>query len=378
MPLIELGEHLRLVEERNEDAAFTLADVRGVNNLKRLMPTKANVSNRDLTRFQIVRPGMFVFNHRTSRNGSKFSIALNDGDAAVIVTEDYVVFSVDDTEIDPLWLYMYFCRPEFDRYVITNSWGSSTEFYNWADLCDVRLQLPLISVQREYVNLYRFLSSNLSEQLALSEATRAAFQAAVERVRSGYPVEQIGSHLRIANYRNTDKALELDAVRGISTSKVLIPTKANMTGVSLKGYKIVQPGEIAFVPDTSRRGDKISLAQNTEDAPVLVSSISTVFQCDRENLLPEYLMLFLSRPEFDRYARFHSWGSARETFNWDDMCDLEIPMPPIEVQESVSALLRAHTASADSQARTTVLLKKLNSILIKGSLDEARREVASV
>ena len=154
----KLGDYIDLREETNVDLRYGVEDVRGVNNLKLLMPTKADINGRDLTKFQIVYPGEFVFNHRTSRNGSKFSIAYNDGDKPVICTEDYVVFRIKaESKKDLLveWLYMYFNRPEFDRYVITNSWGSSTEFYNWEDICAVELELPSLPVQQKYVDIYK-------------------------------------------------------------------------------------------------------------------------------------------------------------------------------------------------------------------------------
>ena len=104
-----------------------------------------------------------------------------------------------------------------------------------------------------------------------------------------------------------------------------------MDGVSLKSYKVVQPHEFAYVADTSRRGDKIALALNTTEKPVLISSIYTAFRSkDTDRLLPGYLLLLLNRTEFDRYTRFNSWGSARETFDWSEMCRVEIPVPPIE------------------------------------------------
>ena len=159
----KLGDHIELRGETNTDLAFGPADVRGVNNLKLLMQTKADINGRDLTKFQIVYPGEFVFNHRTSRNGSKFSIAYNDGDRPVICTEDYVVFRIRDksrTSLVAEWLYMFFNRSEFDRYVITNSWGSSTEFYNWEDLCAVELALPSFAIQRKYVDIYKAMIAN--------------------------------------------------------------------------------------------------------------------------------------------------------------------------------------------------------------------------
>ena len=109
-----------------------------------------------------------------------------------------------------------------------------------------------------------------------------------------------------------------------------------MKGVSLKSYKVVKPREIAFVPDTSRRGDKMSLGMNSTDNNYLVSSISCVFRIlDTEKLLADFLYLIFCRPEFDRYARFNSWGSARETFTWEDMKRVRIPLPPLSVQQAI-------------------------------------------
>ena len=124
-------------------------------------------------------------------------------------------------------------------------------------------------------------------------------------------------------------------VRGIATSKGLIETKANLDGVSLNSYKLVKPKEIAFVSDTSRRGDKMSLGLNDSDKTYIVSSISSVFNVDEENILPNFIYLWFCRAEFDRYARFNSWGSAREAFSFEDMKRCKIPIPPIDVQRAI-------------------------------------------
>lgn len=151
----------------------------------------------------------------------------------------------------------------------------------------------------------------------------------------------------------------VDDVIGISTDKKFIPTKANMDGVSLNSYKIVNPHEFAYVADTSRRGDKIALALNTSNKPVLISSIYTSFRSkDVIKLLPEYLFMLLNRAEFDRYARFNSWGSARETFDWGEMCRIEIPLPDIEVQRELVATYNGLKALAE---QNEALLPRLSA-----------------
>ena len=147
---------------------------------------------------------------------------------------------------------------------------------------------------------------------------------------------RLGDYIELCDERNSSEEYTLDDIRGISTEKKFIDTKANLDGVSLTAYKVAHKDEFAYVSDTSRRGDKIALALNSTDKPVLISSIYTTFRSiDRKQLLPEYLYLFFSREEFDRFSRFNSWGSARETFDWSEFCRIEIPLPDIEVQKEL-------------------------------------------
>lgn len=368
------GELIELRDVRNSDLQYGIADVRGVNNLKQLMPTKADLNGRDLTKFQIVSPGEFVFNHRTSRNGSKFSIAYNDGERPIICTEDYVVFRVkDDCKqiLEAIWLYMFFNRPEFDRYVITNSWGSSTEFYNWEDICSISLDLPPIDIQKKYVAVYNAMLANQQSYERGLEDLKLTCDAYIEELRRNIPSVAIGKYLIPSDERNTLN-LSADSVRGLSVSKDMIETKANMNGVSVSNYKIVPPRYIAYVSDTSRRGDKMSLGFNRTKETFLVSSISTVFKTDTRYLLPEFLMLYICRDEFDRYARFHSWGSARETFDWDEMCDVRIPIPAIEIQQDIVNIYEAYLTRKEINEKLKTQIKNLCPILIKGSIEEAQ------
>ena len=145
---------------------------------------------------------------------------------------------------------------------------------------------------------------------------------------------KLGDLIELSDDRNSDGAYGIDDVIGISTQKKIIKTKADMNGVSVTSYKILKPNSFAYVPDTSRRGDKISLAFNTTNEIYLVSSISIVFYVKKpELLLSKYLFMYFKRAEFDRYSRFNSWGSARETFSWQDMCDISITLPDVPTQQ---------------------------------------------
>ena len=147
---------------------------------------------------------------------------------------------------------------------------------------------------------------------------------------------KLGDYIELCDERNSEGRYTLDDVRGISIQKKLIDTKADMQGVSLTPYKLLKPREFSYVTVTSRNGGKISLAINDTSDTYIVSSSYENFRCrNTKELLPEYLFLLLSRSEFDRYSRFNSWGSARETFDWSEFCRTEIPLPSIEVQQEL-------------------------------------------
>ena len=162
---------------------------------------------------------------------------------------------------------------------------------------------------------------------------------------------KLGDLIELCDERNYSGEYTLDDVRGISTNKSFIETKANMNGVDLSNYKIVNPKAIAYVSDTSRRGDKISLAYNDNENSFLVSSISTVFRTIENKLLSRYLMMFFARAEFDRYSRFNSWGSAREAFSWEDMCDIDIELPPLHIQKKYVDIYNAMLENQKSYER---------------------------
>lgn len=372
-----LWHYLELVERPNSESVYGIDDVRGVNNQKLMIRTKADVSSRDFTKFQIVMPGEFFFNHRTSRNGSKFSITYNYDDVPHIVTEDYVVFRVaNEGKLCPGWLYLYVCRAEYDRYVIQNSWGSSTEFFNWEDFCATEILLPPIEVQRKYVAIYEAMLANQRAYEQGLDDLKLACDALVERLMRELRHEAIGPFIEQCDDRNSKSDFDKDAVRGLSISKQLIETKANLDGVNLCNYKVIAPGAVAYVPVTSRNGGKISIALNESNETNITSAINTVFRVKKsaeQKLLPGYLMLFFGRSEFDRYARFNSWGSARETFDWAEMCDVRIPLPDIAAQRYAVELYQAWRTRLAINERLKSQLKDICPILIQGSIEEASR-----
>lgn len=147
--------------------------------------------------------------------------------------------------------------------------------------------------------------------------------------------KRLGDYIREVDVRNRD--LSVTNLLGVSVSKEFMPSIANIIGTDMRPYKVVSPRQFVYIPDTSRRGEKIAIAMLSGEKAI-VSSIYTVFEVqDGETLMPEYLMMWFRRPEFDRYARFHSHGSAREIFDWDEMCEVMLPVPSIERQRAMVA-----------------------------------------
>ena len=173
-------------------------------------------------------------------------------------------------------------------------------------------------------------------------------------MKEGYRL--LGDFIRQVDVRNTDGKEE--NLFGVSVQKMFIPSIANTIGTDFTKYKVVKRGQFTYIPDTSRRGDKIGIALLTDYDEGLVSNIYTVFEVKDENeLLPEYLMLWFSRPEFDRYARFKSHGSVREIMDWDEMCKVKLPVPSIEKQRSI---VKAYNTITDR----IELKRKINDNLV--------------
>lgn len=367
----KFGELLELTNEKNSDGKYGENDAIGVNVDKIILPMRGKISEKDFSKFHLVPPGHFAYNPRGSR---KLGIGFNDTDRTFIITFNDNVFRIKPSAKNILldtYLFMYLSRKEWDRYAEFISWGSSTEVFDWTYFCDEEISLLPIDIQRKYVAVYNAMLANQQSYERGLEDLKLTCDAYIEELRRNIPSVAIGKYLIPSDERNTLN-LSADSVRGLSVSKDMIETKANMNGVSVSNYKIVPPRYIAYVSDTSRRGDKMSLGFNRTKETFLVSSISTVFKTDTRYLLPEFLMLYICRDEFDRYARFHSWGSARETFDWDEMCDVRIPIPAIEIQQDIVNIYEAYLTRKEINEKLKTQIKDLCPILIKGSIEEAQ------
>ena len=363
-----LGDLIELLDERNSDCVYGIEDVRGINNLKEMMETKADLIGRDLSKFQIVRPGCFVFNHRTSRNGDKFSITYNYDSAPRIFTEDYVVFRIKEdckTILLKEWLYIFFCRSEFDRYVITNSWGSSTEFFNWEDLCSIDIVLPDFDQQSKFVSIYKAMNENLAVYQSKADELKIAYQGYIESLRKSIKPQRIGQYIRSIDERNVD--LKITLTQGVDVNMQFIPAKREAE--NQEGTKVVRTGQFAFNRVVKSNGTKLPIALRQGPDCVISSSYEVFEVIDESKIIPEYLMLWMTRTETQRQCGFRSQGTTRDVFSFEDLCKLEFPIPDIAVQNSV---VNIYICFLERQRIANCLKEQIKAfcpILIKGSLE---------
>ena len=368
----KLGELIKPCELKNDELKYNIPDVKGISIQKIFIETKANMEGVSLKPYYLVQPDDFAYVTVTSRNGEKITLAHNTTDKTYIVSSSYIVFRVNRTDLllsD--YLFMYFNRPEFDRYSRFNSWGSARETFSWEDMCDMDIELPSIEIQQKYVDVYNAMLANQQSYERGLDDLKLTCDAYIEDLRRRMPCERIGKYIEPTDTTNVDLQYGINDVRGISIEKKLIETKADMEGINLSPYLLIQPNEFSYVTVTSRNGGKISIALNDSNKTYICSSSYVVFKSkDIEELLPQYLMLFFSRAGFDRYARFHSWGSARETFDWDNMCDVKIPIPDITIQKSIAEMYTVYNTRKRINERLKTQIKDICPILIKGSLEE--------
>ncbi len=366
----KIGELITIVDERN---SYGIREFFGINIDKEFMPTVAATDNLDETKYKVVRKNRFVYSGMQTGRDECIRISMYTKDDPIIVSPAYTTFEVTATDIVlPAYFNMLFHSKEKDRLGWFLSDSSVRSNLDWPIFCDIDIELPPLPIQQKYVDVYNAMLSNQRAYESGLEDLKLTCDAYIEKLCHELPAHPIGEYIIQSDARNT-MGLQVDAVRGLAVSKEMITTKANMDGVSLNNYKIVPPGAIAYVADTSRRGDKISLGLNRTDETFLVSSISTVFSTDKNVLLPEYLMLFFSRDEFDRYARFHSWGSARETFDWDEMCNVKIPIPDLKIQQYIVNIYTVYQLRREINEQLKAQIKELCPILIKGSLEESAK-----
>jgi len=369
-----IGDFIEVYNKRCEISNLTVNDVSGINRDKEFFEPSRQVG-ANTSKYKIVPPGYFACNLMHVGRDIVLPISMNHSQKNKIVSPAYTVFKVtNESIILKEYFFMFLKSDEKDRFFWLNTDSSIREGLEWGVFCDIEIELPPIEIQKKYVAVYKSMLKNQEVYEKGLEDLKLVCDATIEKLRREMPSKKIKNYIQPLDDRNNKELYNINNVKGLSIQKEFIETKANLSGVSLTSYKIVKPKSFAYVTVTSRNSDKITMAYNRTSDTYIVSSSYIVFEVSKQDLLnPEYLFMFFERSEFDRYTRFHSWGSARETFTWDDLVEVEIPIPDIKVQKSIVDIYNAYITRMEINEKLKEQIKDICPVLIKGSLEEVAK-----
>lgn len=355
--------------ENNEALNYGAESVRGLLNTKGISNTKANIDGRDLKKFLIVRPGGFVFNHRVH---DKLGLGYNTSNETYLFTNDYVAFYVKPEiagkVLLPDYLYIWFLRPEFDRYMLFKTYGSATLFFNWDNMCELEINLPDIKIQQKYVNIYKSMVANQQSYERGLEDLKLTFDALIDEIKHSTAKKPVSELLTEIDNRNDNG--EITNVQGINITKQFMPSVADINGVNLKKYKVVQQGQFAYSGMQTGRDECIRIALYQGDDPIIISPAYTVLQAKDTTVLSEYVMVWFSRKESDRRGWFMSDASIRSNLDLDRFYETELPVPELKVQRAIVEIYNAYIMRRNIGEQLKAQIKDICPILIKGSMED--------
>ena len=366
-----IGDYVQLVDNRNKELA--VSNLLGINITKNFMPSVANTSESDLSKYKIIQKNQFAYSTMQVGRDETIRLALYAEDKPAIISPAYLVIEVkDEKELLPEYMMMWFQRPESDRYGWFISDSSVRASLEWERLCEIQIPIPHIDEQRKYVALYKGLLTNQKTYQNSLADLQLICDTYIENLINTEKPKVLGEYIEQVEQRNNNLKYGVDHVRGVSNNKEFIPTKANNIGRDLERFYVISPGEFVYNSRTTRMGDKVGLGYNNTDETFLTSWNNSAFRVRKEtlNLLnPAYLFMFFNRPGFDRYARYNSWGSSTELFSWTDMCKVKLPIPDIKIQEAIVTIYHALETRKRINEQLKNSIKPLCPVLMRGVVE---------
>jgi type I restriction enzyme S subunit len=338
--------------------------IRGVSREGFIPPKQEDA---DLSMYNVFYRNDFVFNPaRMELN----SIALNVFFDKAICSSLYEIFYVKREDLVlPEYLNLFIKRDEFARKCWFEAIGSARNYFRVPALAEFDIELPDIPTQQKYVDIYKAMVANQQSYERGLEDLKLVCDGYIEDLRRKHPCEKIGKYIERHDIKNGKNGTK--NVMGISTSKQFREPTSKVNKEELANYKVCRPRQIGFV-QTTHNEKVFAYAFNNTNEDIVISSVNEVFSTQEDKLYPEYLCMFFNRAEFDRYARFHSWGSARETFTWSDLVEVKIPIPDIQVQKAIASIYSVYIQRKEINERLKAQIKDICPILIKGSLEEGK------
>lgn len=362
---IRLGDYIERSTVNNKDLTYGYELIAGVNNQGIFTTPKGNIDGVDLKPYKIVNNGAFVYNPSRLDLGS---IAYRT-EGLCIVSHLYIVFYLNEEGkkiINPDWLFMYFRRSEFYREVTFRNFGSQRPEFNFTDMSDILISIPDLATQQKYVDIYKAMVANQQSYEHGLDDLKLVCDAYIEDLRRKMPCEKIGRYISECNERNENN--EINLFQGINVEHVFIEPKR--IAEDSENGSIVRTGQFAFNKVMKANGTKLPIALR-HGPDCVVSNSYQVFEInDKKVLMPEYLMLWMNREETQRYAGYISFGTTRDIFSFEDMCEISIPIPEITIQQSIVDIYNVYIKRKQINEQLKAQIKDICPILIRGSLKE--------
>lgn len=363
----KLGELIEECTEKNSDLVFSLKDVKGISIKKEFIETKADMEGVSLSPYLIVRPDYFAYVTVTSRNGEKITLAHNNTENTYIVSSSYVVFKVSRPDIlNSEYLFMYFNRPEFDRYARFNSWGSARETFSWDDMREIYITLPDLPTQGRFVKIYKSLMLNLSAYQSKVERLKYVCEIELNRLNS-YDHVEIARFIERNNKKNKDRRFSKSEVKGFDNDGRFIKPMRLFSG-EISTFQIIQTNDFVYNSMVNSTIKKLSIAFNEGDDVIVSPAYESFHVTDESKLYPYYLYMLLQNENFAKRVLFNSFGSATTFFDIDSLGNIKIPVPPIEIQIALANLYKCRKESQLLMEKIKTLINNLCPIFIRGSL----------
>lgn len=362
---IRLGDYIVRSTKNNRELKYGADLISGVTSQGVFAVPKGDPIDVNLKPYKIVNDGAFVYNPTRLNLGS---IAYRT-DGLCIVSHLYMVFYLNEAGkkiINPLWLYIYFRRDEFLREVTFRNFGSQRPEFNFEDMSDIIIPLPNLPTQQKYVDIYNAMVANQQAYERGLEDLKLTCDAYIEDLRRRMPCEKIGSYIEECNEKNENN--EISLFQGVNVDHIF--TDPKRVAENSENGSVVRTGQFAFNKVMKAHNTKLPVALR-EGPDCVVSNSYQVFEVtDKNKLLPKYLLLWLNRSETQRYAGFISFGTTRDIFSFEDMCELSIPMPSAQVQQNIVDIFSIYQSRRNINEQLKAQIKNICPILIKGSLEE--------
>lgn len=370
-----IGDYIQVVSNKNKDLEVT--NLLGVNIFKNFMPSVANQSGLDLSKYKIISKGQFATNLMHVNRDEVLPVALYTDDEPALVSPAYKTFEViDENELLPEYLMIEFQRPEFDRKAWTYCDSSVRGGLDWDRLCEIEIPIPHIDEQRKYVDLYKGLLNNQKTYENSLDDLQLICNSYMDTLKSKF-LEPIGDLVELVDNRNSDGSNT--NLLGINVNKVFMPSKAKTTESNLVKYKLISKVEFAYSAMQVGRDETVRVVLYSFDEPAIISPAYSVFKVkDDVELLPEFLMLWFYRPEFNRFGWFISDSSVRASLEWERFCEIQVPVPDIKVQEAIVTIYHTLETRKRINEQLKDSIKPLCPVLMRGVVENIKPKPVAV